>query len=49
MMPEDWYPDDADMQDAMWEWIDSLSHEERDEFFGYQTHYCLSMWFYQIQ
>lgn len=35
MMPEDWFPDDMEMADAMWDWIDSLSHEEREEFFGY--------------
>jgi hypothetical protein len=35
LMPEDWYPDDAAMQDAMWDWIDTLSHEDREEFFGY--------------
>lgn len=34
-MPEDWYPDDLRMQNEMWEWIDTLSHEEREEFFGY--------------
>lgn len=35
MMPEDWYPEDREMQDAMWDWIDTLSHDEREEFFGY--------------
>lgn len=35
MMPEDWYPGDIEMSDAMWEWVDSLSHEDRDAFFGY--------------
>ena len=35
MMPSDWYPENEDMQEAMWEWIDTLSHDEREEFFGY--------------
>lgn len=35
MMPEDWYPDNSDMQEAMWEWIETLSHDEREAFFGY--------------
>lgn len=35
MMPEDWYPDDTEMSDAMWDWIDSLPHDEREAFFGY--------------
>ena len=35
LLPEDWYPEDELMQEAMWEWIDTLSHDEREAFFGY--------------
>lgn len=35
LLPYDWYPGDEAMQEDMWNWIDTLSHEDREHFFGY--------------
>lgn len=35
LMPEDWYPDSDFEAEAMWEWIETLDHEDREHFFGY--------------
>lgn len=33
--PDELYYDDPVMAEVMWEFVDTLSHEEREAFFGY--------------